>query len=163
MTTTPDGTGTLGPGILKIGETATAIDVSCLVNNAAIVPDISEGDEKTMLCGTSKRSADTITWALSGNVDVDAGLAAGFFALTWNNIGAIVDFEFTPSTAVGTKVVGQLKLAPLELGADNYGDFLNSDFEFALDNFDPATSVTYGDAAALAAAAKSTTTAKASA
>ena len=158
MPTTTDGTGTLGPGLLKIGETAGLIDVSCLVNNVSIVPDISEGDEKTMLCGTSKRSADTITWALSGNIDVDAGLAAGFFAMTWQNIGAIVDFEFTPSTEVGTKVIGRLKLAPLELGADNYGDFLNSDFEFGLDNFDPATAVTYGDSAPAAALA---TTAKA--
>jgi hypothetical protein len=139
-----DGTGTLGPGTLTIGETATPIDVSCLVNNVAIVPDISEGDEKTMLCGTSKRSADTITWAISGNIDVDAGTEAGFFALTWQHIGEIVDFTFTPSTELGTVVTGQLKLAPLELGADNYGDFLNSDFEFALDNFDPVTAVTYG-------------------
>lgn len=165
MSTTADGTGTLGPGLLKIGVTASQIDVSCLVNNAAIVPDISEGDSKTMLCGTSKRSADTITWALSGNVDVDAGLAAGFFALTWKNVGKIVDFEFTPSTEVGTKVVGKLKLAPLELGADNYGDFLNSDFEFGLDNFDPATAVTYGDAtpAALATSGTSSKTSTSSA
>lgn len=156
MTTTPDGTGTLGPGTLTIGETATPIDVSCLVNNVAIVPEISEGDSKTMLCGTSKRAADTISWAISGNVDVDAGLAAGFFALTWQNIGAVVDFTFTPSEAVGTTVTGRLKLAPLQLGADNYGDFLASDFEFGLDNFDPATAVTYGDAVApLAAAARS--------
>ena len=153
MATTEDGTGTLGPGTLKIGETATPIDVSCLVNNVSIVPDISEGDSKTMLCGTTKRSADTITWAISGNIDVDAGLGSGFFALTWQHIGEVVDFEYTPSTEVGTKVVGQLKLAPLELGADNYGDFLNSDFEFGLENFDPATAVTYGDTAPIAATA----------
>lgn len=158
MSTTTDGTGTLGPGTLSIGETGTAIDVSCLVNNVAIVPDISEGDTKTMLCGTSKRAADTITWALSGNVDVDAGLSAGFFALTWQHIGEIVPFTFTPSTAVGTTVAGNLKLAPLELGADNYGEFLNSDFEFGLDNFDPATAVTYGDSPALAATSTSSKT-----
>jgi len=139
-----DGTGTLGPGTLTIGETGTEIDVSCLVNNVSIVPDISEGDEKTMLCGTTKRSADTISWAISGNVDVDAGEEAGFFALTWNNIGEVVPFTYTPNTELGTVVTGNLKLAPLELGADNYGDFLNSDFEFALDNFDPKTAVTYG-------------------
>jgi len=160
MATTTDGTGTLGPGTLKIGETGTEIDVSCLVNNVSIVPDISEGDEKTMLCGTSKRSADTITWALSGNVDVDAGLSAGFFALTWQHIGEIVSFEYTPSEAVGTVVVGSLKLAPLELGADNYGDFLNSDFEFGLDNFDPKTAVTYGDAGAPLAARSGSSRAK---
>ena len=149
MPTTTDGTGTLGPGVLTIGETGTELDVSCLVNNASIVPDISEGDEKTMLCGTSKRSADTITWALSGNVDVDAGLSSGLFALSWNNIGDVVPFEFTPSTAVGTTVTGNLKIAPLELGADNYGDYLNSDFESGLDNFDPKTAVTYGGTAAV--------------
>lgn len=155
MPTTADGTGTLGPGVLKIGETGTELDISCLVNNVAIVPDISEGDEKTMLCGTTKRAADTISWSISGNVDVDAGLAAGFFAMTWQNIGAIVSFEFTPSEDVGTIVVGKLKLAPLQLGADNYGEFLNSDFEFGLDNFDPVTAVTYGDAGAPLAASTS--------
>jgi hypothetical protein len=147
MATTADGTGTLGPGVLTIGETGTLIDVSCLVNNVSIIPDISEGDSKTMLCGTTKRSPDEITWAIEGNVDVDAGLAAGFFALTWQHIGEVVPFSYTPSTEVGTVVTGALKLAPLELGADNYGDFLNSDFSFGLENFDPATAVTYGDAA----------------
>jgi len=152
MPTTTDGTGTLGPGTLKIGETGTELDISCLVNNVSIVPDISEGDSKTMLCGTTKRAADTITWAIEGNVDVDAGLAAGFFAQTWKNIGTVQSFTFTPSAEVGTTVTGQLKLAPLELGADNYGDFLNSDFSFGLENFDPATAVVYGDEGAPLAA-----------
>jgi hypothetical protein len=155
VATTADGTGTLGPGELTIGETGTLIDISCLVNNVSIVPDISEGDSKTMLCGTSKRSADTITWAIEGNVDVDAGLASGFFALTWQSIGTIVPFTYTPSTEVGTIVAGFLKLAPLALGADNYGDYLSSDFSFGLDNFDPATAVTYGDAVVPLAASAS--------
>jgi hypothetical protein len=152
MTTTDDGTGNLGPGTLKIGMTGTLIDVSCLVNDVRIDPNITAGDTKTMLCGTQKSAPDEIEWALSGNVDVDAGKAAGFFALTWQHIGETVDFEFTPSTAVGTQVTGQLKLAPLSLGADAQGDYLNSDFEFTLINFDPTTAVTYGDAAALVSA-----------
>jgi hypothetical protein len=149
MPTTTDGTGNLGPGTLKIGMTATPIDVSCLTNNAAIEPNITAGDTKTMLCGTSKSGPDEIEWTLTGNVDVDAGQAAGFFALTWQHIGEVVDFEFTPSTAVGTTVEGQLKLAPLALGADEYGAYLNSDFEFSLVNFDPTTAVVYGSGAAL--------------
>jgi hypothetical protein len=144
VTTTADGTGNLGPGTLKIGMTATLIDVSCLTNNAKIEPNITAGDVKRMLCGTSKAAPDEIDWVITGNVDVDAGLSSGFFALTWKNIGVTVDFEFTPSTAVGTKVIGKLKLAPLALGADEYGAYLNSDFEFALVNFDPKTAVTYG-------------------
>jgi hypothetical protein len=157
-----DGTGTLGPGELKIGATGTEIDASCLVNNVSIVPDISEGDEKTMLCGTTKRAADTISWSIQGNVDVDAGTDSGLFALTWNNIGAIVPFTFTPSTELGTVVTGNLKLAPLALGADNYGEYLNSDFEFGLDNFDPATAVTYGTVTPLTAptSSKTSTTTK---
>ncbi len=139
-----DGTGTLGPGTLKFGETGTEIDVSCLVNNVSIEPDVSEGDTKTMLCGTTKTSADTITWSISGNVDVDAGTDSGFFALSWEHIGELVPFTFTPNTELGTVVTGTAKVAPLSLGADNYGDFLNSDFEWSLDNFDPKTAVTYG-------------------
>jgi hypothetical protein len=145
MPTTPDGTGNLGPGTLKIGMTGTEIDVSCLVNDVRIDPNVTAGDSKKMLCGTQKSAPDTIEWALSGNVDVDAGKAAGFFALTWQHWGEVVDFEFTPSTDVGTTVRGQVKLVPLSLGADAEGDYLNSDFEFALINFDSATAVTYGD------------------
>src|SRR3954464_15428358 len=151
MPTTPDGTGNLGPGLLKIGQTAALIDASCLVNNATIEPNVTAGDSKTMLCGTTKLAPDEIEWALSGNVDVDAGLADGLFALTWQHVGETVDFEFTPSTAVGTKVTGQLKLAPLALGAGAEGDYLNSDFEFGLVDFDPKTAVTYGDAGAVVA------------
>lgn len=149
MTTTPDGTGNLGPGLLKIGLTATLIDVSCLVNNATIEPTITAGDSKTMLCGTQKAAPDETDWALKGNVDVDAGKSNGLFALTWQHAGETVDFEFTPSTAVGTKVVGKLRLAPLALGAGNYGEYLNSDISFGLVNFDPKTAVTYGSAVEL--------------
>jgi hypothetical protein len=151
MATTVDGTGNLGPGTLKIGMTGTLIDASCLVNDARIDPNITAGDSKKMLCGNTKSAPDDIEWALSGNVDVDAGIEDGLFALSWKNIGAIVDFEFTPSTAVGTTVTGQLKLAPLSLGADAEGDYLNSDFEYSLINFDPVTAVVYGDAGALVA------------
>jgi hypothetical protein len=149
MTTTADGTGNLGPGTLKIGETGTLIDVSCLMNNAAVVPNITAGDSKQRLCGNTYRKPDTIDWALSGNVDVDAGKSSGLFALSWQHIGEVMDFEFTPSTEVGTKVMGALKIAPLQFGADAYGDYLNSDFEWGLESFDPATAVTYGDAGAL--------------
>ena len=69
--------------------------------------------------------------------------------MTWANIGAVVDFTFTPSTAVGTTVTGKVKLAPLRLGADAEGDYLNADFEFALVDFDPAAAVVYGDVDAL--------------
>jgi hypothetical protein len=149
MATTPDGTGNLGPGTLTIGMTGTPIDVSCLVNDAAIVPNITVGDTKTMLCGTTKSAPDEIDYTLEGNVDVDAGKTAGLFALCNEHIGELADFTFTPSTAVGTTATGTLKLAPLKFGADAQGDYLNSDIAFTLVNFDPATAYVYGDAGAL--------------
>ena len=148
MPTTSDGTGNLGPGTLEIGMTGTPVDVSCLINDAAIDPSVTAGDTKTMLCGNTKSGPDTTDWVLSGNADVDAGLAAGFFALCNGHAGETVDFTFTPSTAMGTVATGKLKLHPLRFGADAQGDYLNSDFEFALVNFDPKTAYTYGDAAA---------------
>ena len=59
--------------------------------------------------------------------------------MTWQHIGEIVAFTFTPSLESLRRVVsGFLKIAPLTLGADAFtGDYLNSDFEFGLDNFDP--------------------------
>jgi hypothetical protein len=145
MPTTTDGTGTLGPGVLKIGPVGAPLTISCMVNNARVVPDVDEGDTKTMLCGTTKRSADTIDWSFQGNLDTDFGYGDGFAAYTWAHAGEVSDFEFTPSTAVGTTVTGQLKVVPLEFGADDYGDYLDSDIEFGLVDFDPATALTFGE------------------
>lgn len=145
MPTTTDGTGTLGPGTLKIGPVGAPLTISCMVNNMRVVPDVDEGDTKTMLCGTTKRSADTITWSLQGNLDTDFGYGDGFAAYTWAHAGEVSDFEFVPSTAVGTSVAGQLKVVPLEFGADDYGDYLDSDIEFGLVDFDPATALTFGE------------------
>jgi hypothetical protein len=153
-----DGTGTLGPGVLKVGETGSEIDISCMVNNARIAPDVSEGDSKTMLCGIVKRAADTMTWSISGSIDVDAGNESGLFALTWQRAGDIVPFTFTPSTALGTTVTGEVKLVPLDLGADNYGDYLDSDFEWSLENFDPKTAVTWAPSTVAAPATTRKTT-----
>jgi hypothetical protein len=77
MATTTDGTGNLGPAPSRSAMTGTPIDVSCLVNDARIDPNITAGDTKKMLCGTKKSAPDEIDWTISGNVDVDAGKTAG--------------------------------------------------------------------------------------
>ena len=132
MPTTTDGTSKLGPGTLMIGETGALIDVSCLVNGAKISPSKSQTDPTTKLCGTSRAGTTTYTYALSGNIDVDAGHSSGLFALCMMRAGEPVEFEFTPSTAMGTKATGVLVLDPLEFGGDEYAGDLTSDFEFAL-------------------------------
>lgn len=132
MPTTANGTGELGPGTLSIGATGDEIDVSCLVNNAVISADKEEGDSTTKLCGTTRVGSITYTYALAGNVDVDAGLSTGLFALSQEHAGEEFPYEFTPSTAVGTTATGMLVIDPLDFGADEYGADLTSDFEFTL-------------------------------
>jgi hypothetical protein len=126
----PTDTGQLGPGVLKIGETGTEIDVSCYVNNAAIEWTNDTSDSTTKLCGAERAGVTTFTAQLTGNIDVDAGNETGIFALSWAEKGSQQKFTFTPSTELGTTATGTLTLLPLRFGADAYGDDLTSDFTF---------------------------------
>jgi len=125
--TLPTDTGQLGPGVLKIGEIGTEIDVSCYVNNAAVEWSDSKTDDTTKLCGAVRAGVTTFTAQLTGNIDVDAGNESGLFALSWNEKGSQQPFEFTPSTELGTTASGILTIKPLRFGADEYGGDLTSD------------------------------------
>lgn len=122
----------LGPGSLTIGATGSAIDVSCLINNAVITTDKSEEDAVFHLCGTSTPGAVTYAHTLDGNMDIDPTSATGLFALSWSAPGSVQAFTFTPNTAEGTMAAGELVLDPLDFGAGEYGETLNSDFSFTL-------------------------------
>lgn len=122
----------LGPGTLTIGATGSAIDVSCLVNNAQITTDKSQDDPVWHLCGTSTQAAITYQHTLEGNLDIDPTSATGLFALSWDAMGSEQDYKFIPNTEEGTAASGKLVLDPLNFGADEYGATLNSDFAFVL-------------------------------
>jgi hypothetical protein len=120
-----------GPGTLKIGETATEIDVSCLVNSAVLSADSNTADPTTKLCGTQVLGATTYTCTLSGNMDIDPDDPDGIFCLSWSMPGEELPFEFIPNTADGTSATGTLTLTPLDFGnADDYGSDMTADFEF---------------------------------
>jgi hypothetical protein len=122
----------LGPGTLKIGATAGMIDVSCLVNNAVISAEKTQGDATTKLCGTVRPGAVTYDYTLGGNVDTDIADEAGLFALSQTAPGTEQDYEYVPSTEAGTKAVGKLIIDPLDFGGDTTGEDMTSDFEFSL-------------------------------
>lgn len=123
----------LGPGTLEIGTTGSEIDISCYVNNAVIAADKSADDDRTMLCGDVLPGSVTYTYTLSGNMDSDhENGAASFFALTQANPGSQYSYTFTPNTTEGTTAAGTLTVDPLAFGADEMGQPLQSDFEFAL-------------------------------
>jgi hypothetical protein len=123
----------LGPGLLEIGATGTAVDVSCLVNNVRIAADKDEGDSVTKLCGTQVPGAVTYNATLSGNIDIDPEAADdGLFALSWASPGTQQPFTFVPNSAEGTSASGMLVIDPLDFGADEFGETLASDFEFTI-------------------------------
>jgi hypothetical protein len=133
-----DGTRKLGPGVLKIGATGAEIDVSCLINNAAIAATKDQGDSTTKLCGTVKPGATSYTYALSGNIDTDVALESGFFALSQTAPGTEQEFTYTPNNEFtapatdGTTATGILVIDPLDFGGDTMGETMTSDFEFAI-------------------------------
>lgn len=123
---------TLGPGSLEIGATGTAIDVSCLINNAVIAADKDEGDSTTKLCGTVVPGNVTYTYSLAGNIDLDIADASGLWALSQSAAGTQVPFTFVPNTEAGTEASGTLVLDPLPFGGDESGTTMAGDFEFTL-------------------------------
>jgi hypothetical protein len=143
----PTDTGQLGPGVLKIGEVGSEIDVSCYVNNAQVEWSDSKTDDTTKLCGAVRAGVTTFTAQLTGNIDVDAGNDSGLFALSWNEKGSQQPFTFTPSSELGTTVTGTLTIKPLTFGAAAYGDDLTSDIAYDIVG-DPVLSF---DGAAVAA------------
>ena len=143
----PDTTRPLGPGVLKIGETGTEIDVSCLVNNAVIAAEKTQGDSVTKLCGDVMPGATSYEYTLSGNMDTDNVDPAGIFALSQAEPGSQQSYTFTPNTDGGTTATGVLVIDPLDFGGDTTGETMASDFEFALVG---KPTYTYGGAAPLA-------------
>ena len=139
----------LGPGELTIGATASPIDVSCLVNNAVISAEKTQGDSTTKLCGTVRPGATTYEYTLAGNVDTDVADAAGLFALSQTAPGTEQDYSFTPNNDAGTTATGKLIIDPLDFGGDTTGEDMTSDFEFALVG---APVYTYGGGVAAASA-----------
>lgn len=138
----------LGPGVLKIGEVGSEIDISCDVNNVKVSAEKDTGDDSTKLCGTVLKGSRTYTYVLSGNLDIDPETDAGLFALSQAEPGAEVPYVFTPNTAAGTTATGVLIIDPLDFGGDESGEWMTSDFEFDL-TAQPAYTYGVGPAAAM--------------
>ena len=134
-----------GPGTLKIGATGSEIDASCSVNSLRITAAPDRGDSKTMLCGTVKAGSVRYDYEMTGNLDLDLESGAdSLFALSQENPGSVQDFVFVPNTEGGTEAAGQLILDPLDFGADEYGEIMNSDVTWTLQG---QPTYTYGTAA----------------
>lgn len=113
-----------------LGLSGDLFNSSSLVNGVTLKPATETADSKTKLSGYVRGGSSTTTFTLAGNVDTDAGNAQGLWQLAWDLAGEEVDFSFTPETSTGVTVTGVLIITPLDLGADEYGADLASDFEW---------------------------------
>lgn len=119
----------LGPGELQIGETGSALDLSCQVTEVKITWDDDTDDDIPVLCGSVIPGASTFTAALEATVVQDMS-AGGVVDYTWQNKGQDVPFTFTPTTG-NAKVTGRVTLKPVDLGGE-VGKKNDSDVEWPI-------------------------------
>ncbi|WP_280383362.1 hypothetical protein [Nocardia wallacei] len=120
----------LGPGTLKLGPSATALDISCQAVSVTLAPDKDTEDPITVLCGDTIPGASTYAWKLSGTLLTDLS-KDGLVQYTWENQNKAVAFEFVPSTAAATAFKGTVVVDPLAVGGDS-GKNLQADFEWGV-------------------------------
>ena len=120
-----------GPGALTLGETTGIVDFSCQVINALIEWDKDKDDDVTVLCGDVVAGASTYTATISGTLFQDL-VASGILEYSWLHKGETVPFTFTPNTANGTKVEGDLIVDPIPFGSDEPKANMQGDFTWNL-------------------------------
>ena len=98
-----------GPGTLHIGETASAIDVSCQIEYAQVAWEANKDDDIVVLCGDVVPGATTLTAKLSGHIFQDTGDPAGIVQASWGALkGDTVPFVFVPNTVDDMQVTGSV-------------------------------------------------------
>lgn len=107
----------MGPGTLVLGETGSSIEIDCQITSGTITWDVDAEDDVPLLCGEDDPGDETFTATLTGNLFQDISVD-GIVPWSWDRKGESVPFEFVPSTAAGRRVVGSVKVRPIDLGGD---------------------------------------------
>jgi hypothetical protein len=146
-------------GTLKLGPTATVLDMSCQITNVRITSAYSDdGSSVTVLCGDTKpppRKLDghKLEGTIVQDFDVDE-LGGGVIDYAWNHALEVVAYEYVPSDPLKSPTItGTLQI---EIPGDTYGGDVNSrvtsDFSWNLQEAPTRTYPTGGAARASAAA-----------
>lgn len=125
----------LGPGTLKLGAGALAVEGQITNCRVQAAENVTTGNNIPVLSGEELEGSERVrfNWTLSGSLlqDLDA---AGVVDWSWTNKGTDQPFEFVPNTAEGRAVTGICKPIPITIGgavtgtAGNPGDPASSDF-----------------------------------
>lgn len=120
----------LGPGTLTFGPATPTMDASAQVQNCVVGWDKDKADDITVLTGEVVGGGTTYTATLSGTFLQDLA-TGGLVEWSWDNKGSQQAFTFTPNTANGTVVTGQVIVDPIDVGTtEDYGTTMSSDFEW---------------------------------
>lgn len=121
-----------GPGTLKIGDDTTGVAIEANLIGCRIKTNVNQDDPVTYLSGDQEPGAMTFDSELTGTLNTDAlDGEASLFDLSWASKGETLPFTFSPYTGV-VSAAGSLVITPLDLGADKFGDKLNSEFTWPL-------------------------------
>lgn len=113
----PAQTESLGPGELSIGEVGSEVDFSCQLTAATLSPSVDQDDDTPVLCGDIVPGDRRYTFELEMSVLQD-WRAEGITAFSYEHRGEAVAFQFSPDSASGPTVTGNLMVDPMNLGGE---------------------------------------------
>lgn len=105
---------TIGPGTLTLGGQ----DVACQATAMTVTPNTTAGDQVNVLCGDTVGGEETTTFNLAATFLQDDLQSSGLTAYSWTNSGKTVAFVYTPNTANGATVSGNVTVRPLPIGGE---------------------------------------------
>lgn len=102
-------------GTLQLGTVGTSIDATAQVEEGSVDWSEDVEDSRPTLSGgeLAGEASYTATLALTLIQDLDVG---GLVDFTWENKGTVVPFEFTPATATGRVITGNVRISPMKVG-----------------------------------------------
>lgn len=103
-------------GTLQLGSPASSIDATAQVTEGAVAWSEDVEDSVPTLSGEELAGEATYTATLSGTVIQDLDAVEGLVDFTWANKGKVIPFQFTPATAAGRTVTGNVRISPLKVG-----------------------------------------------
>lgn len=120
-----------GPGKFVIGETADLTTFDSQVRSITLEPEVDKGDDVPVLSGEIAPGDRTESWTITGSLLSDFGAEGSLVEYCFTNRGQVKPFRFTPNTASGKEISGELTIEAVAIGGD-VGETPEPDFEFAL-------------------------------
>ena len=102
-------------GTLQLGSLGTAIDATAQVEEGALNWSEDVADSRPTLSGEELAGDANYTAVLALKLIQDM-TDGGLVEFTWEHAGEILPFEFSPATATGRTITGNLRIKPLDVG-----------------------------------------------